>query len=149
MMRRPPSSTLFPYTTLFRSSATAEFGAKRGGGGGTIPAGPSRHRLLRLLRLRPRRHQQRGDLGRGPGRAEEIALHLGAAFRPHDPQLLLGLDALGRRRDAEPRGEVDDRADELEVVGAGVEIAQERGVDLDLVERAAAEVAERRVAGAA
>src|SRR3712207_7529597 len=26
MIRRPPRSTLFPYTTLFRSTATADFG---------------------------------------------------------------------------------------------------------------------------
>src|SRR5436853_2917298 len=29
MIRRPPRSTLFPYTTLFRSSATAESGRER------------------------------------------------------------------------------------------------------------------------
>src|SRR3712207_8887781 len=34
MIRRPPRSTLFPYTTLFRSLKT-DPGAKRGGGQGT------------------------------------------------------------------------------------------------------------------
>src|SRR2546430_7643466 len=29
MIRRPPRSTLFPYTTLFRSDATAEAGTKQ------------------------------------------------------------------------------------------------------------------------
>src|SRR5690349_23553471 len=31
MMRRPPRSTLFPYTTLFRSHVGARIGAHRGG----------------------------------------------------------------------------------------------------------------------
>src|SRR6478672_4595467 len=34
MIRRPPRSTLFPYTTLFRSRAPAGRGATRGGLGG-------------------------------------------------------------------------------------------------------------------
>src|SRR3712207_7098047 len=42
MIRRPPRSTLFPYTTLFRSLCTARrtlarFGALRASGGTTIP----------------------------------------------------------------------------------------------------------------
>src|SRR2546430_13612635 len=32
MIRRPPRSTLFPYTTLFRSQRLAEFGFRRVGG---------------------------------------------------------------------------------------------------------------------
>src|SRR3712207_6852790 len=32
MIRRPPRSTLFPYTTLFRSSVAAEFEAANPGG---------------------------------------------------------------------------------------------------------------------
>src|SRR3712207_8093353 len=41
MIRRPPRSTLFPYTTLFRSSRTpAQHGAAaRAGGGGTRRCG--------------------------------------------------------------------------------------------------------------
>src|SRR2546426_8849668 len=38
MIRRPPRSTLFPYTTLFRSTRLAHcFQARRGGGG--VPDG--------------------------------------------------------------------------------------------------------------
>src|SRR5258708_24552758 len=38
MIRRPPRSTLFPYTTLFRSNAsTRGAGASAGAGGGTGP----------------------------------------------------------------------------------------------------------------
>src|SRR3712207_7217424 len=39
MIRRPPRSTLFPYTTLFRSSRRAPCGSRRSGTG---PAGGSR-----------------------------------------------------------------------------------------------------------
>src|SRR3712207_7499572 len=35
MIRRPPRSTLFPYTTLFRSGDVAQDGAGRGDGHGT------------------------------------------------------------------------------------------------------------------
>src|SRR2546422_11013545 len=41
MIRRPPRSTLFPYTTLFRSRAA---GAPWGGGGAPSGPRPSRHR---------------------------------------------------------------------------------------------------------
>src|SRR3712207_8786159 len=49
MTRRPPRSTLFPYTTLFRSAGDAHAppaaagGASRGGGG-RAPLGPARRR---------------------------------------------------------------------------------------------------------
>src|SRR3712207_7163102 len=36
MIRRPPRSTLFPYTTLFRSRAAAEIAAEHGYAGTTI-----------------------------------------------------------------------------------------------------------------
>src|SRR4051812_49750759 len=55
MIRRPPRSTLFPYTTLFRSDDTL-----RVGGG--------RHRILhRALQ----RADDRRDVGRRLGRSEE------------------------------------------------------------------------------
>src|SRR2546426_2198429 len=41
MIRRPPRSTLFPYTTLFRSS---KFSAGRLGSDGNSPQARSRHR---------------------------------------------------------------------------------------------------------
>src|SRR3712207_8446519 len=68
MIRRPPRSTLFPYTTLFRSRAAAPPGP-------TAPraAGPAGGRLpRRLLRLSRRRDAaavaQRPGVG---GRSEE------------------------------------------------------------------------------
>src|SRR5574341_1764789 len=42
MIRRPPRSTLFPYTTLFRSSGRCE-GRGGGGGGRDAPARSEEH----------------------------------------------------------------------------------------------------------
>src|SRR5256885_3880871 len=53
MIRRPPRSTLFPYTTLFRSSAGRARG--RADGGPTRPRPPPGHR---------RRHRRPGHLAR-------------------------------------------------------------------------------------
>src|SRR3712207_8278149 len=57
MIRRPPRSTLFPYTTLFRSDAVPGLLARRVGaqrarragepGGDGVPAGDERHRVPR------------------------------------------------------------------------------------------------------
>src|SRR3712207_7038723 len=59
MIRRPPRSTLFPYTTLFRSGAD---GRDRRGRG--VPA---RARLARDVGLRPsRRRRRREERGAGP-----------------------------------------------------------------------------------
>src|SRR3712207_9393564 len=40
MIRRPPRSTLFPYTTLFRSVRAAGPGRRGGRPGGGVPAAP-------------------------------------------------------------------------------------------------------------
>src|SRR2546430_1546706 len=56
MIRRPPRSTLFPYTTLFRSRDIVAFGVRLKG---------------RLGRLRDRRRWPLGDGGRGRARSEE------------------------------------------------------------------------------
>src|SRR3712207_7202889 len=67
MIRRPPRSTLFPYTTLFRSAAPAPAGA-----GGRADA-PDRRDLALLRDLRgPRAGQVGRDPRLGaPGRSEE------------------------------------------------------------------------------
>src|SRR5437899_7624625 len=44
MIRRPPRSTLFPYTTLFRSAGAGRRGRMPGGGGGPRRAGPADRR---------------------------------------------------------------------------------------------------------
>src|SRR5437764_2727068 len=54
MLRRPPRSTLFPYTTLFRSDAT--HGAERG-----IAAGRRHFEAVEHARLR--RHVEVGHVG--------------------------------------------------------------------------------------
>src|SRR5689334_24491911 len=54
MLRRPPRSTLFPYTTLFRS-ADPDQGANRAGQGSRHARGPPAHAA------RTRRHLSRRD----------------------------------------------------------------------------------------
>src|SRR2546430_7867101 len=46
MIRRPPRSTLFPYTTLFRSGYTANFNVTFSGGGGTGAHGTAVERKM-------------------------------------------------------------------------------------------------------
>src|SRR3712207_7604636 len=70
MIRRPPRSTLFPYTTLFRSREPARGagGAHRAGGGehalGGRPVAAGRHAppVGRAVRVRPARHPGAGGL---------------------------------------------------------------------------------------
>src|SRR3712207_7337071 len=54
MIRRPPRSTLFPYTTLFRSGGHRGAGHDRLGGTAKLPAvgtGKCRQLLVRALRV--------------------------------------------------------------------------------------------------
>src|SRR3712207_7452578 len=60
MIRRPPRSTLFPYTTLFRSLAV---GGERGA-----------HRPLERLERADRRHQLHPVVGRRALAAPQLAL---------------------------------------------------------------------------
>src|SRR5947209_19822073 len=73
MTRRPPRSTLFPYTTLFRSGGRA---ASRVGGG------------------RRRRAAGRRDGGIG-GRARERESAAGARARPQPRRLIYAVCAIG------------------------------------------------------
>src|SRR3989449_4896635 len=59
MIRRPPRSTLFPYTTLFRSQGQRLGGATRCGAGG-VPLAPARRRGRVLLRRRRALHRRSG-----------------------------------------------------------------------------------------
>src|SRR2546422_722374 len=57
MIRRPPRSTLFPYTTLFRSRGGTDYrrgvaGVYRSGPGGCDRRGPARSRCLTWPRAR-------------------------------------------------------------------------------------------------
>src|SRR3712207_8342205 len=73
MIRRPPRSTLFPYTTLFRSRHPDGSFAKFG----TMPGTVLRRRLFPPPRAvgtessRPRVYGCRGRLNRSPTRSEE------------------------------------------------------------------------------
>src|SRR3712207_8769269 len=61
MIRRPPRSTLFPYTTLFRSGGAGEVHGAAGGGRWHGPGGGRRGRAVR------------GDGGSGRGGARPRA----------------------------------------------------------------------------
>ena len=88
------------------------------------------------------------SLGRAR-RADEVALHLRAAFRAHPIGLLLGLDAFGGRRHAQADAEPGDGAHDGEGVHIGRrQIADEAAIDLDLVEGKLAQIAQRGIAGA-
>src|SRR3712207_8134771 len=77
MIRRPPRSTLFPYTTLFRSQNVADFSPMTTDviiiGGGATGAGIARDCALRGLSciLLERRDIATGATGRNHGRSEE------------------------------------------------------------------------------
>src|SRR3712207_7923729 len=79
MIRRPPRSTLFPYTTLFRSARRLlpQRHLLPPGGAGGVPAA-----LRRQAALRPRRHGQ-GHLGRG----EELRRVLHPRSEEHTSEL--------------------------------------------------------------
>src|SRR5437773_6587009 len=58
MVRRPPRSTLFPYTTLFRSSAAFTTSSSAGGREFSIPFNPKPGKpgVMRWQRLRSEEH---------------------------------------------------------------------------------------------
>src|SRR2546421_7280611 len=62
MIRRPPRSTLFPYTTLFRSAGSARADRRRGAHRGGLDAGPQSGGLrLRADRIRGGRGESAGQ----------------------------------------------------------------------------------------
>src|SRR3712207_7020121 len=73
MIRRPPRSTLFPYTTLFRSAAGGRIPAGTRASGAPCPAGVGRGRVRAAAGAahgRPR-GQDRLPTARAVGRLEE------------------------------------------------------------------------------
>ena len=80
--------------------------------------------------------------------AEQEALHGLAAGGPQHRRLVLRLDALGDRVDAERPRQADDRRDDGARAGVGIDAADEGAVDLQLLEREVDEVAEVGIAGA-
>src|SRR2546429_5691670 len=113
MIRRPPRSTLFPYTTLFRSRAELAVGGLGGRGrGGGQPVDDAVQRLVVAL------HQLREAavariLGRQRGARQPAAVRVavevlaGSARRVAVRGIESGMAALGQqrcRRDARERG---------------------------------------------
>src|SRR3712207_8689276 len=76
MIRRPPRSTLFPYTTLFRSAGPGRHPRRAAAGRGQADAVPDRARgpargLVADPRDRPFLPAAGGAEGEGGGRSEE------------------------------------------------------------------------------
>src|SRR2546422_2679232 len=67
MIRRPPRSTLFPYTTLFRSRGRT--------GPPPTPSGTRRSRAYRCCRSRPYPSAGTNEIGRAPSELQS-RLHL-------------------------------------------------------------------------
>src|SRR6185437_6605204 len=88
-------------------------------------------------------HRFKASLSDRPRRAEQVALHLRAAFGLQDFELLLGLHAFGGRDHAEAAAQARDRANDCQAVVLIAEFFDERTIDLDFVEREAAQVAQR------
>src|SRR2546426_6968837 len=61
MIRRPPRSTLFPYTTLFRSGAQRRRQAAQGSGGPSFAVRAKRRYGGPVRRGRVRRHRVRSE----------------------------------------------------------------------------------------
>src|SRR2546422_2308374 len=128
MIRRPPRSTLFPYTTLFRSPGDLRLeraGRDRtrgrgGGGGGARPHGEARarHRYVRVGGLAPRAPELRGGAARPGRRGAGARQLLGHATR---------LRGLPRRAGARPRREAPGRHDQRRQRRLGVHGLRRRG----------------------
>src|SRR3712207_8738195 len=70
MIRRPPRSTLFPYTTLFRSGREEAEVLVQPRGLGVVVAGPDVHVVAHAVALAAD-HDQRLRVRLQPGRSEE------------------------------------------------------------------------------
>src|SRR5438045_5863308 len=74
MLSRPPSSTLFPYTTLFRSHERRHAGPRRGGMDheDLVALGNLRDRRKALGWIVTRARRHRRDHGRSEGHTSEL-----------------------------------------------------------------------------
>src|SRR5215469_11031827 len=106
----------------------------------------SRHRLAHRLAALAREHAVDRDTRRRPGAQEP--LHLVAAGEAQKDALLLGLHPLAQHREAERAAERHDRLDDHAAVRRAAERRDELLVDLELVDREAAQIAETRIARA-
>src|SRR5262249_27458757 len=114
------------------------------------PRWPARIRPTSRERAKPLSSAAAGDrevLGLG-GPSEKVTLDQIAARGGEERELLGRLDALGDDLEAEVMAERDDRAGDQRALAIDVDLVDERAVDLERVDLEAAEVGERRVAGA-
>src|SRR5215468_11122081 len=84
----------------------------------------------------------------GPGAAEQKTLAFVAAFSAQAAQFGSGLDAFGSDGDAQALAEADNGADDRLRITIGIDFLHKGAVDLDLVERKTAQIAQARIAGA-
>src|SRR5580704_17852378 len=92
--------------------------------------------------------QKRRDFRQRLRLAEQEALRLHASLRAQNFKLLLGLDTFRRRDHAKARAEPGDGADDRDAIVFLAEFVDERAIDLDLVERETAQIAQRRITSA-
>src|SRR6266511_241816 len=126
MIRRPPRSTLFPYTTLFRSPGRGPAGASASPG--ARPASPSRSPSRRRTRRRSRRRAARcSRRGPAPRRRRPGSRHGRPARRDDGTDLGAGCgrpQAPGAGgRGSGRRGRSSDDLARVLVPGAAVELA--------------------------
>src|SRR5260370_29493375 len=76
MIRRPPRSTLFPYTTLFRSAYGADSRAPAGGAGGQGPVCGRARAGERLVAAHRHRRHRSGAARRSEEHTSELQSHL-------------------------------------------------------------------------
>src|SRR5260370_26979734 len=86
MIRRPPRSTLFPYTTLFRSPRPEHRDRRRGNGDpknrrGSPPAALDRHQFPGQRASVPELAQQHPDPDRSEEHTSELQSHLNLVCR--------------------------------------------------------------------
>src|SRR5438477_12215436 len=95
MIRRPPRSTLFPYTTLFRSQASEGRQATPRGATAQLNSPNARSRL-RPLAIEPRYRRRRG-LGACLRETSTLDLSLGLLPKRWDGVVQIRLGKLARR----------------------------------------------------
>src|SRR5690606_40925596 len=94
--RRPPRSTLFPYTTLFRSRRRAGPAARvSGGGAGGVCTGCGRHALAEGCRRPAAPHP--GGAGDRRHRRSATAAPPGTRGQPEEPDRMKGRYGAGER----------------------------------------------------
>src|SRR2546427_5810847 len=108
MIRRPPRSTLFPYTTLFRSASSKDQSSMARRYRCEIE-----HRATLQMRVCHVPHVL-GGLRMQPVAEREEATMAGRALRVHQPMWPVGLQALAGQRDQLARIRSEEHTSELQ-----------------------------------